>query len=200
MTTPAPVDMRLAAKGQSEPRQGLLDQAALTLKLIATHHAALEADGGWSAEETRELKQARDDIDSEHAAAVEKRGTASAAALAQEAAIDKAKRFVRRLRNALPKAVRKNGKAAGVTMADFQAGHALARSAPVIVTFLSDISPASTSWTVRSSRRSSRSWRPTSSRRCSRVFRRPRPTTTRPWPAFPSTPCGSTRPRGASWS
>ena len=59
----------------------------------------------------------------------------------EQAGIDDVKRYLRRLRNALPRAIRKANDA-GMTMAMFQADEPLRRSTPKLVGYLLKIRPA----------------------------------------------------------
>ncbi|MCK6586460.1 MAG: hypothetical protein L6Q76_02640 [Polyangiaceae bacterium] len=130
------IDMRLVTKGRSEPLDGLLEQGKVHVALAKQYAAAL-IESGWSEEDTSALEL---EVSRLQAMAGEA-GAASASAAEEPSAIVEAKAFVRRLRNALPRALRET-KAQGVSEAVFDAGGKLGREAKGIAAYLEKIRPS----------------------------------------------------------
>jgi hypothetical protein len=133
------LDPRLIAKGRSEPRAGLAQQGKVHVGL-ATHHAP-ELDGaGWSADDTAAL-QANVAL-LEGAVGIQSKAYdhASDTSTTESDAINNAKAFIRRFRNALPRALRESP-GAGLTASSFHAGQTLERSTPKIAKYLAEIRP-----------------------------------------------------------
>jgi hypothetical protein len=128
------IDMRLVTKGRGEPMEGLLQQGKVHVTLAKQYAAAL-IESGWSDEDTSalELELAR----------LEAMGAGEGGASGEDEpnAIVEAKAFVRRLRNALPRALRET-KAEGVNEAVFDAGGKLGREASKIAAYLEKIRPS----------------------------------------------------------
>jgi hypothetical protein len=129
-------DMRLVAKGRSEPLDGLVQQGRAHVALAKQYAAAL-IESGWSEEDTSALE--REVLLLEVASG--KAGVGSGDAETEPSAIVDAKAFVRRLRNALPRALRET-KAANVNAEIFDAGGKLGREAPRILGYLEKIRPS----------------------------------------------------------
>lgn len=137
------MDMRLVTKGRSEPLDGLLQQGKVHIALAKQYAAAL-VESGWSDEDTSalELEVARLEAMAGKAGADGASG-ADGEPEHEPSAIVEAKAFVRRLRNALPRALRET-KAEGVSEAVFDAGGKLGREAPRIAAYLEKIGPSVT--------------------------------------------------------
>lgn len=128
------MDTRHVARGKSEPLEGLVQQGKAHVALAKQYAEAL-IESGWSEEDTSALerevtllevmagKQASDVVEADSSAVVE------------------AKAFVRRLRNALPRALRET-KASGVSAETFDAGGALGRESSKIASYLEKIRPS----------------------------------------------------------
>jgi hypothetical protein len=130
------MDMRHVHKGRSEPLEGLLQQGKAHLALAKQYAAAL-IESGWSDEDTGalELEVARLE------AMGGKEGADDAGGEDEPSAVVEAKAFVRRLRNALPRALRET-KAEGVSEGAFDAGGKLGREASKIAAYLEKIRPS----------------------------------------------------------
>ncbi|MEP7125950.1 MAG: hypothetical protein ABJE95_33770 [Byssovorax sp.] len=133
------LDPRLIAKGRSEPRAGLAQQGKVHIGL-ATHHASDLHDAGWSAADTAALHTNVVTLEGAAGTQAKAYDHASDTSTTESAAIDNAKSFIRRLRNALPRAVRESP-GAGLTLESFHAGRTLGRSTPKIARYLTEIRP-----------------------------------------------------------
>jgi hypothetical protein len=133
------LDQRLVNKGKSEPRDGLAQQGKVHVGL-AQQHATELADSGWSAADTVSL--AASVVSLEQAAGSQSAGYdhADHTSTTESDAIDGAKAFIRRLRNALPRALRDNP-THGLTLESFHVGDILGRSTPKISKYLAAIRP-----------------------------------------------------------
>jgi hypothetical protein len=134
------VDIRLVAKGKAEPRDGLLQQGKVQIAL-AKQHATELADAGWPSTDTDALAANVADLEAATGAQAKAYNTAGHASAAEAKAIADAKGYIRKLRHALPRALRE-ANAPGVTLSSFHAGERLGRSTPKISKFLATIRPA----------------------------------------------------------
>ena len=133
------LDHRLVAKGRTEPRAGLAQQGKVHVGL-AKHHAVELAEAGWAPDDTTSLEASVAKLElavGSQAKAYDHAGDTSSG---ESHAIDDAKSFIRRLRNALPRALRETP-SAGVTLESFHAGLTLGRSTPKISKYLAEIRP-----------------------------------------------------------
>lgn len=133
------LDNRLVAKGRTEPRAGLAQQGKVHVGL-ATHHAAELNDAGWSAPDTASLEANVAKLEQAVGTQSKAYDHAGNTSSAESQAIDEAKAYIRRLRNALPRALRETP-SAGVTFESFHAGLTLGRSTPKISKYLTEIRP-----------------------------------------------------------
>lgn len=133
------IDRRLAAKGRGEPLAGLTQQAKVHLGLAQKHATAL-AQAGWSAADTAALADAIPALESDVARRVESGANARQATRDKRQGLARGKRFVGRLRNAVPKVLRSNS-FPGITRESFAAGGELGRSVPRLSVYLSNITP-----------------------------------------------------------
>jgi hypothetical protein len=134
------VDTRLVNKGKNEPRDGLAQQGKVHIELAKQHASALD-DNGWSGADTDELAANVAKLEAaagSQAAAYDHAGHSSTG---ESQAIDDAKAYLRRLRNALPRALRE-APGLAVKAASFHAGETLGRSTPKISKHLAAIRPA----------------------------------------------------------
>jgi hypothetical protein len=134
------LDNRLVTKGKGEPRDGLAQQGKVHIGLAKQYAAALD-DSGWSATDTESLAAnvvSLEQAAGSQAAAYDHAGHSSTG---ESQAIDDAKTYIRKLRNALPRVLR-DAPAPGVTAASFHAGEALGRSTPKLSKYLAAIRPA----------------------------------------------------------
>jgi hypothetical protein len=100
-----------------------------------------ELDGhGWEPSETAALAANVAVLEVSTGAQATAQEEAGGATVDEHAALDKAKGYIRRLRNALPKALRL-APDAGVTLSSFETGEALGRSTPKISAYLARIRP-----------------------------------------------------------
>jgi hypothetical protein len=134
------LDNRLIAKGKNEPRAGLMQQGRFHVGL-AHQHATELADAGWSSDDTISFTANVAKLDVATGTQAKAYDDASDNVTSEARAIDGAKGFLRRLRNALPRALRETP-SAGVTLDSFHAGETLGRSTPKIAKFLARIRPA----------------------------------------------------------
>lgn len=135
-------DSRLVNKGRNQPLAGLIQQARVLIAL-AKQHGYILTEHGWALEDTRALEEDLQVLESEAAHQVDERALSRQATRDENAAIDEAKSFIRRLRHALPRALR-NSSAEGVSEESFFVGTSLQRSTPKIVAYLGRILPAVT--------------------------------------------------------
>ncbi len=91
-----PPNMKLVAKGKSEPLVGLRDQGAYSLGLSEKYAAAL-ARAGWTANEHAELQTVMAALDSQRAQQVEQRDQCRQSLAAEREALAEAKVFKRHL-------------------------------------------------------------------------------------------------------
>ena len=134
------LDSRLVDKGKREPRDGLAQQGKVHVGLAKQYATALD-DSGWSATDTEALAANVVKIEQaagSQAAAYDHAGHSS---IGESQAIDGAKAYIRKLRNALPRVLRE-ATAPGVTAESFHAGEGLGRSTPKIAKYLAAIRPA----------------------------------------------------------
>lgn len=130
------IDMRLAAKGEGEPREGLVQQGRAHITLAKDYAASL-VESGWSDEDTAALEKDVTMLESTMASHAEDR----AAGVGRDSpALAEAKAFLRRLRHALPRALRES--VAGVNPQVFETTSALGRSSARISEHLDRIRPA----------------------------------------------------------
>ncbi len=134
------VDSRLVGKGRNEPLKGLVQQARAHIELGKKHAAAL-SENGWSAEDNAQLEASVKELDTGAATKSDAFEVAMGLGDAEQKAIDNAKTFIRKLRNALPRALRESP-VDGVSAASFKAGGELGRSTPKISEFLNAIRPS----------------------------------------------------------
>src|SRR6185503_13720466 len=135
-----PLDMRLVAKGKSEPRDGLAQQGKVHVGLAQHHEAELD-DAGWTSTDTGALAANVASLEAAAGTQAKAYDAAGDASAAESQAIADAKAYIRKLRRALPRALRE-AKAPGVTIASFHAGETLGRSTPKISKYLVTIRPA----------------------------------------------------------
>ena len=98
------IDLRLAAKGEGEPREGLVQQGRAHIAL-AKHYTAALVESGWSDEDTAALESDVAMLESTMASQAEERAAGDAG---DSPALAEAKAFLRRLRHALPRALRES--------------------------------------------------------------------------------------------
>jgi hypothetical protein len=134
------VSMKLVKKGRGEPRDGLVQQGKVHVGL-AKKHATELAGAGWPAEKTQALENGVTSLESNVSIQADSRSAARELTRAENEAIDNAKTFVRKLRTALPMALR-DAPVAGVDAASFRAGRTLKRSTRKVSAYLVQIRPA----------------------------------------------------------
>lgn len=134
---PAAANLELAAKGRTYGLGAVIAQAGYHLKLIENNLDALVA-AGWSPDASAELKAGLDQLQTGAAKRADEGGQAKSATGSQEAAIDDAKAFLRKLRNALPVMLREV-KPVGVTLEQFQVNGELKRKVNNIVVYLTKL-------------------------------------------------------------
>lgn len=134
-------DERLVRKGMGEPREGVAQQARVSHGLWLAHQDAL-ADAGFTKEEGRALEKAALELESAASVQAEARGDSKGKTQEEVAAQSDAKVLIRKIRNSAPLALRKHP-VAGVTVASFNAGDALARTTGKISAYLGKIAAPS---------------------------------------------------------
>ncbi|MFO0759129.1 MAG: hypothetical protein U0359_21735 [Byssovorax sp.] len=133
-------DLRLIEKGKGQPRTALAQEGKVHI-LLAKQYAAELDEHGWSASDTADFELHVAMIDEGVGSQAGAYEEASQTSAAESDAIDAAKAFLRRLRNALPRALREAA-GSGVTEKSFLTGETLERSTPKISTYLSKIRPS----------------------------------------------------------
>lgn len=133
-------DMRLVKKGRNEPLDGLLQEGRAHAELGGSHAGPLTLNG-WPADDTTNVRTIVTQLDTKAAAKADAHEASLGLTSAQEVAIDRAKAFMRKLRNALPRALRENP-TLGVSASAFAAGDTLGRSVPKISRYLGNIRPS----------------------------------------------------------
>jgi hypothetical protein len=131
------VDRKLVAKGRGEPLAGLTYQAKVHLGLVQKHAEPLSK-AGWSAEDTEALAAAIPALETDAAQRVEAASNARQATRDKRRGLARGKSFVKRLRNAVPKALRSNS-FPGITRESFALGKKLDRSVPRLALYLNNI-------------------------------------------------------------
>ena len=137
MTT---IDQRLARKGKGQPRQAVLQQARILQKLAEEHKDALAAHG-WDENDTTRLADDLTAVETALGGRAETTNEAEHTTKSEQAALDRVKAFLRRLRLALPRVLRANAPA-GVTMESFAVNDLLRRSTPKTIAYLIKIRAA----------------------------------------------------------
>ncbi len=137
MTT---IDQRLARKGKGQPRQAVLQQARV-LQQLGVDHPAILADHGWDDGDTTRLGTNITGLEYAVEGRADTGNESDHMTRGEQAALDAVKVFLRRLRLALPRALRENT-AAGVTIASFSVDEPLRRSTPRTIAYLIKIRPA----------------------------------------------------------
>jgi hypothetical protein len=132
------VNLRLVRKGRDEPLRGLAQQARVSVELAKMHAGPLE-DAGWTPGDTVSLANNLDQLETDAAAQAEAMASSVALTRKEASARAGAKKFVRRLRNALPRALRENPDL-GVSAEVFESGP-LRDSTPKILAYLARIRP-----------------------------------------------------------
>lgn len=133
-------DMRLVRKGRNEPLAGLVQEGRTHLEL-GTGNAAELNTTGWFADDTTDMRELVTRLDTDAAAKADAVEVVLGLGHAEQMAIDEVKAFIRRLRNALPRALRES-RAEEVTASSFYAGGRLGRSTPKLSRYLADIRPS----------------------------------------------------------
>ena len=133
------LDDRLVAKGRTEPRAGLAQQGKVHVGL-ATQYAVKLAHAGWSAADTVSLEANVATLEGAVGIQAKAYDHADHMSSTESDAIDAAKAFVRKLRNALPRSLRETP-GTGLTLDSFRVGANLARSTPKIAKYLVEIRP-----------------------------------------------------------
>lgn len=134
------IDNRLVAKGKAEPRDGLAQQGKVHAGL-GQQYAVELADAGWSVEDTAALVANVAGLEGAVGTQAKAYDHAGDTSTSEAEAVNEAKAYLRRLRNALPRALRE-AQAPGVTLESFHAGETLGRSTPRILKYLVAIRPA----------------------------------------------------------
>lgn len=133
------LDNRLVAKGSREPRAGLAQQGKVHVGL-ATHHAAPLAAAGWAAADTTSLQANVTTLEGAVGTQAKAYDHADHTSSTESHALDEAKDFIRKLRNALPRSLRETP-GTGLTLDSFRVGDTLGRSTPKISKYLAEIRP-----------------------------------------------------------
>lgn len=134
------LDIRLINKGKNEPRAGLAQEGKVHVGLAKQHATELEAHG-WPPQDTDALAVNVASLEAAGGAQAKAYDDASFTTAGEARAISGTKAYLRRLRNALPRALRE-APTAGVTLEAFHVGEALGRSTPKLSKYLARIRPA----------------------------------------------------------
>lgn len=134
------VDVRLARKGQGEPRVGVAQQARVSHGLYLAHKAELLA-AGFTEAEGDSLGTAATLLESAAAEQAEAKGNSKGNLGREENAKSTAKELIRKVRNLLPMVLRKTP-VAGVDDTSFNAGGELGRSTAKLSAYLGRVDGA----------------------------------------------------------
>lgn len=137
---PMTTDLRLVKKGMREPREGLVQQARVQVALAIEYEEPLKPHG-WLPRDTDRLRTGLALLDTVMSRQADERGLSLQATRDENESIDAAKGFIRRLRFALPRALRETS-ATGVSEESFAVHGKLHRSTPQISAYLTRILPA----------------------------------------------------------
>lgn len=132
------IDARLEKKGKGQPRLGLVQQGKVSVGL-AREYATELATVGWASQDTDAMSAAVTELESDISIQAENRAGHGDAHRSEQAGIDDAKRFLRVLSHALPRALRTTS--GELTATDFSVGAGLGRSTPKISGHLTKIRP-----------------------------------------------------------
>jgi hypothetical protein len=132
------INLRLVKKGTRESREELLQQARASEQLAIEHKAVL-AESGWPEENTREMSEAIATVDASKGLRIESVSGSRTATKNEHTAVSEAKTFLRKLRFALPMALRDAPVDFDRTV--FHSGQRLGRSTPKITEHLRRIRP-----------------------------------------------------------
>ncbi|MEO7331358.1 MAG: hypothetical protein ABI193_22470 [Minicystis sp.] len=133
-------DLRLVEKGRGQPRGALAQEGKVHVALVK-HHALALADHGWSVVDTVAFEAQVEALETAVGSQADVYGEVGNSSDAESQTVDAAKAFVRKLRNALPRALR-DSPAAGVTAQSFLAGEEMARSTPKLSAYFTKIRPS----------------------------------------------------------
>ena len=133
-------DARLAKKGQGQPRLGLVQQGKVSAGLAREYSTEL-ANAGWSSQDTDTMAATVTELESDIAVQADNRASHGDAHRMEQSGIDNAKKYLRLLGHALPRALRNTN--SGLAASDFAVspGTRLGRSTPKISGHLAKIRP-----------------------------------------------------------
>lgn len=134
------MDIRLMKKGKRVSREGLVQQARISLELARRYEERLKL-FGWTPADTDRLHTGLVLLDDEISRQADERGVSLQATRDEKQAIDDAKALIERLRLALPRVLRES-QASGVSEESFAVRTRLRRNTPQILGFLTRILPA----------------------------------------------------------
>jgi len=132
-------NMKYVTKGMNETREGLLQQGRVSLGLIAAHHDELHA-CGWNDDWTTVLQRCVDELGTKMSAQADAKGQAKVATKKEAHARTAVKAMVRKLKNAVPPALRAAPNS-GVTLEAFFIGDKLGQATPKIMAYVEKILP-----------------------------------------------------------
>lgn len=133
------IDQRLARKGKGQPRQAVLQQARI-LHALAMEHKDTLVEHGWDANDTVRLDQNSKTLEATIGGRADVSNDADQSTKNEQASLDGAKAFLRRLRSALPRVLRDN--ASGISSDAFAVPELLRRSTPRMIAYLVRIRPS----------------------------------------------------------
>lgn len=132
------IQERLINKGIGQPRLGLIEQGKVSVAQAKAHEGLLAA-AGWSSADTDAMSALVTELEGDVSVQADHRASSHAAHSNEQAGIDHAKAFVRRLSLALPRVLRNTQ--TGLTDSEFAIGENLQRMTPKIVGYLTRIRP-----------------------------------------------------------
>jgi hypothetical protein len=132
------IDLGMAKKGRSVPLVGLRDQANIHNRLLSENEAELNK-GAWTPELSAQFRDARAVVDDTRAQQLEAKDGSSQATGAESAAIDRAKKFKRKLLLAVADLAADG--TLPVERKSFEAGAGLRRNTARISSYLGDLRP-----------------------------------------------------------
>lgn len=133
------VDLRLVRKGHNQPLPALIQQARVSAELAKAKARPLEEEGGWTPADTEALVANTNLLDTDASRQADDTEGARILTKTEVEWRGEAKKFIRRLRNALPRVLRENP-GIDVRPEAFESGR-LRDSTPKILQYLTEIRP-----------------------------------------------------------
>ena len=136
-----PIDTRYVRLGMDQPRAGLLTQGAASVELAKAFAVEL-FQAGWDDDSQLRLEHALATLSASIGGQAGVRDDARSGTAGETAGRTRAKAFIRKLRKAVPMALRQGGTALGLTEASFESGGQIGRATATILGYLARVRPA----------------------------------------------------------